>query len=43
VVRFLRDNWIWIAAPIAIVIGLFAAVILLQGQQEVAPFIYTID
>ena len=42
-VRFLRENWIWIAAPIAVVLGLFAAVILFQGQQEVSPFIYSID
>jgi hypothetical protein len=39
---FLRENWIWIVAPIVIVLGLFVAIILLQGSEDASPFIYNI-
>jgi len=40
--KFLRENWIWIVAPIVIVLGLFIAIILMQGSDEASPFIYNI-
>jgi hypothetical protein len=40
--RFLRENWIWIVAPIVIVLGLFVAIILMQDSNDASPFIYNI-
>ena len=40
--KFLRENWLWILAPILIVLGLFAAVLLLQGDETGTEFIYPI-
>jgi hypothetical protein len=39
--RFLRENWIWIVAPIALVVALLALVIV-SGSQGDAAFIYPI-
>ncbi len=39
--NFLRENWIWIAAPIVLVVGLVAIVIVI-GSQGDSPFIYNI-
>jgi len=39
--KFLRENWIWIAAPIVLVVGLVAVVIYV-GSQGDSPFIYNI-
>jgi hypothetical protein len=39
---FFRENWIWILAPIVIVLVLFGAILFLQGDQDTSPFIYNI-
>ncbi|HVS19878.1 MAG TPA: DUF5989 family protein [Planctomycetota bacterium] len=39
--NFLRENWIWIAAPIVLVVGLVVVVIMI-GSQGDSPFIYNI-
>ena len=39
--NFLRENWIWIVAPIALVVGLVAVMIVI-GSQGDAPFVYPI-
>jgi len=36
---FLRENWLWIAAPILLVVALIVVAIV-QGQSGDAPFIY---
>ena len=38
---FLRENWIWIVAPIALVVGLVAVMIVL-GSREDSAFVYPI-
>lgn len=38
---FLRDNWIWIVAPIALFAGLIAVVIVLNSSSD-AGHIYVI-
>jgi ABC-type dipeptide/oligopeptide/nickel transport system permease subunit len=40
--RFLAENWIWIVAPIVIVMVLMVAVVLLTQGNDASPFIYTI-
>jgi hypothetical protein len=40
--RFLRENWIYVVAPILIVIVLLVALYLLGGGSEAAPFVYPI-
>ena len=39
--RFLRENWIYIVAPIVIVIVLLGA-LYFMGGSEASPFIYNI-
>jgi hypothetical protein len=39
---FLRENWIWIVAPIVIVLVLFAVLIALGGGDD-STFIYKIS
>jgi hypothetical protein len=39
---FLRENWIWIAAPILLVVGLIVVVIVLGGGGGVGEFTYVI-
>ena len=39
--NFLRENWIWIVAPIVLVVGL-VAVVIVSGSQADSPFIYDI-
>ena len=39
---FLRENWIWILAPIVIVLGLFGAILYFQTGDDTSPFIYNI-
>jgi ABC-type dipeptide/oligopeptide/nickel transport system permease subunit len=41
VLRFLRENWIWIAAPIVLLALLVAAAVIL-GAGESSPFDYPI-
>ena len=38
---FLRENWIWIAAPIALVVALIAVVLVLGGGG-IGEFTYEI-
>ncbi len=40
--NFLRENWLWILAPIVIVLCLFGAILLFQGGDDSSPFIYNI-
>ena len=40
--RYLRENWIWIAAPIVVVAVILVLVILLGGGDSTSPFIYNI-
>lgn len=40
--RFLRENWIYIVAPIVIVIVLLGALYFIGGGNEASPFIYNI-
>lgn len=40
--RFLRENWLWILAPIVLVVVLFVVLIMVQGGDETSPFIYNI-
>lgn len=40
--RFLRENWLWIVGPIALVVVLLAVLAFVFGQDENAPFIYPI-
>jgi len=40
--KFLRENWIWIVAPIVIVMVAMVAVILLTQGDTTSPFIYNL-
>ena len=40
--KFLRENWLWILAPIVIVLALFVTIIVMQGGDDTSPFIYNI-
>jgi hypothetical protein len=40
--NFLRENWLWIVAPIVIVMVLFVAILLMGGSDDTSPFIYNI-
>jgi hypothetical protein len=40
--RYLRENWIWILAPIVVVAIILVAVILLGGGDDTSPFVYNI-
>ena len=40
--RFLRENWLWIVAPIVIVLVLMGVIVWLSESGEEAPFIYPI-
>ena len=39
--KFLRENWIWIAAPIVLVLVLVVALLLMSGD-DASPFVYNI-
>jgi hypothetical protein len=39
---FWRENWIWIVAPIVLVIATFVAILCLQSGDEASPFTYHI-
>ncbi|HVS19877.1 MAG TPA: DUF5989 family protein [Planctomycetota bacterium] len=39
--RFLRENWLWILAPIALVVGL-VILVAVQSHGAESPFIYNI-
>ncbi len=38
---FFKENWIWIATPIVLVLVFFAAILLTQGGAD-SPFVYNI-
>ncbi len=40
--KFLKENWIWIVAPIVLVAVLLVVVAMMGGDDEAAPFIYNI-
>jgi len=40
--RFLRENWLYIVAPVVIVIVLLGALWVFSGDSEGSPFIYNI-
>ncbi len=40
--KFLKENWIWIVAPIVLVAILLVVVAMLGSGDESAPFIYNI-
>lgn len=40
--KFIRENWLWIVAPIVIVLVLFVAIIAMGGGDDTSPFIYNI-
>jgi uncharacterized protein DUF5989 len=40
--NFLRENWIWIVAPIVVVFVLLIVVMLVTGGDDTSPFIYNI-
>ena len=39
--RFLRENWIWILAPVALVVGLVLFAVVTGGEGD-SPFVYNI-
>lgn len=39
---FVRENWLWIAAPVALAAILVLALLLFSGNDDTSPFIYTI-
>lgn len=42
-IRFLKENWIWIVLPFVLVIGGLLAVFLMSGGDDgVSEFIYTL-
>ena len=40
--RFLRENWIWIVAPIVIVLIAVAFLLYNSESDSAAPFIYNV-
>lgn len=40
--RFLRENWLWILMPVLLAIAVLAFVALFYEGDDVAPFIYNI-
>ena len=40
--RFLRDNWIWIALPLLVAAGVLAFLLLSEAPDETDPFQYPI-
>jgi len=40
--NFLRENWLYIVAPVVIVVVLLGALAILSGGGEGSPFIYNI-
>ena len=45
--KFLKENWLWILAPIVLVLGLFVAVMIYSnvqggGEDTDQPFVYNI-
>ena len=42
--RFLKENWIWIALPIVIVlVGLYVFIEMTPKDDGASPFVYNID
>ena len=39
---FLRENWLWILAPIVLVLGLVVAIVVF-GSGDESPFVYKIN
>lgn len=40
--KFLRENWIWIVAPIAVVAALLLAIAFFGSGDDPSPFVYNI-
>ncbi len=41
--RYLRENWLWILAPILIVLALFIALVVARADHTTPEFVYTIS
>ena len=41
-VKLLRENWLWIVAPIVIVAALLTGVVWMSRGEQAPPFIYPI-
>jgi len=41
--RFLRENWIWILAPVVLVAGIIIAVVLWGAGDDGSIFVYPIN
>jgi hypothetical protein len=42
VLKFIRENWVWIVAPIVVVALLLVSIAWLGGGDSSAPFVYNI-
>ena len=40
--KFLRENWLWIVAPIVFVVILFIVIIMVNDSDDASPFVYNI-
>ena len=40
--NFLREYWPWIVVPIVLVVAAVFVVLLMTGEDDVAPFIYNV-
>ncbi|MFT4538238.1 MAG: hypothetical protein ACI841_002410 [Planctomycetota bacterium] len=40
--NFLRENWLWILAPIVLVLGAVAYLLVTSESDSSAPFIYNV-
>jgi len=38
--KFLRENWVWIVAPIVVLAVIVAALAIFGGDDSVTPFVY---
>ena len=41
-IRFLKENWIWIVLPFVLVVGGLIAVMMMTQGDDVSEFIYTL-
>lgn len=40
--EFIKENWIWFAAPFVVAAVIIVALLFLGGGDEGSPFVYTI-
>lgn len=41
-IRFLKDNWLWIVAPIVLLLVAIFVLIKNTSGEDVSPFVYTL-